>query len=352
MGMNMTERVTMTNRIAILGASGYTGAELVRLIASHPQMDIVALSADRKAGMQMAEVFPFLRHLTLPKLVKIDDIDFSGVDLCFCALPHATTQEVIARLPRDLKIVDLSADFRLRDPADYEKWYGAKHAAPDLQKEAVYGLTEFYRDDIRHGRLIAGTGCNAAAGQFALRPLISAGVIDLDRIVIDLKAGVSGAGRTAKENLMHAELSGGTHSYSAGGKHRHLGEFDQEFSKIAGRPVQVQFTPHLLPMNRGILATVYVTGDPGAVHATLAQAYAAEPFLQVLPFGALPSTRDIAGSNYCHIGVIGDRIAGRALVIAVLDNLTKGSSGQAIQNANLMLGIQETMGLTLAPIFP
>jgi N-acetyl-gamma-glutamyl-phosphate reductase len=342
----------MTYRIAILGASGYTGAELVRLIATHPRMQIVALSADRKAGMSMAEVFPFLRHLDLPKLVKIEEIDFAGVDLCFCALPHATTQEVVARLPRDLKIVDLSADFRLRDPAEYEKWYGQPHAATDLQAEAVYGLTEFYREEIKAARLVAGTGCNAATGQFALRPLVAAGVIDLDDILIDLKAGVSGAGRSLKENLLHAELSGGTHAYSAGGKHRHLGEFDQEFSKIAGRPVRVQFTPHLLPMNRGILATVYVKGEATVVHHTLAAAYASEPFLTVLPFGSLPSTRDIAGSNFCHLGVIGDRRPGLAVVVAVLDNLTKGSSGQAIQNANLMLGLPETEGLMLAPVFP
>ncbi|MGL5009138.1 MAG: N-acetyl-gamma-glutamyl-phosphate reductase, partial [Paracoccaceae bacterium] len=248
----------MTRKIAILGASGYTGAELVRLIATHPSYRIVALSADRKAGMAMGEVFGFLRHLDLPRLQKIDEMDFAGVDLVFCALPHGTTQEVIAALPRDMKIVDLSADFRLRDPAAYALWYGQPHQQPGLQAEAVYGLTEFYRDDIRAARLVAGTGCNAAAGQYALRPLIAAEVIDLDRIVIDLKAGVSGAGRSLKENLLHAELSGGTHTYSAGGKHRHLGEFDQEFSKVAGRPVQVQFTPHLLPMNRGILATVYV----------------------------------------------------------------------------------------------
>ena len=342
----------MKHRIAILGASGYTGAELVRLIATHPKMEIVALSADRKAGMTMAEVFPFLRHLDLPTLVKIDEIDFSRIDLCFCALPHATTQEVIAKLPKSLRIVDLSADFRLRDPAAYEKWYGKPHAAIEVQKEAVYGLTEFYRDEIRAARLVAGTGCNAATGQFALRPLIAAGVIDLDDIAIDLKAGVSGAGRSAKENLLHAELSEGTYSYSAGGKHRHLGEFDQEFAKIAGRPVLVQFTPHLLPMNRGILATVYVKGDPAVVHQTLFDAYVAEPFIEVLPFGALPSTRDIRGSNFCHIGVIGDRIPGRAVVVAVLDNLCKGSSGQAIQNANLMLGLDETTGLMLAPVFP
>jgi N-acetyl-gamma-glutamyl-phosphate reductase len=342
----------MTYKIAILGASGYTGAELVRLIATHPMMQVVALSGDRKAGMTMAEVFPFLRHLDLPILQKIEDIDFTNVDMAFCALPHATSQAVVAALPRKLKIVDLSADFRLRDPAEYQKWYGQPHMQPELQAEAVYGLTEFYRDDIRTARLVAGTGCNAAAGQFALRPLIEAGVIDLDSILIDLKAGVSGAGRSAKENLLHAELSEGTQTYSAGGKHRHLGEFDQEFSKLAGRPVQIQFTPHLLPMNRGILATVYVKGDAQTIHNTLLSRYAAEPFINVLPFGSLPSTRDVRGSNFCHLGVIGDRIAGRTVIVSVIDNLTKGSSGQALQNANLMLGLDETMGLLLAPMFP
>ncbi len=342
----------MVKRVAILGASGYTGAELVRLIESHPTLAIEALTGERKAGMEMAEVFPFLRHLRLPRLSKIEDVDFSNVDLCFCALPHATTQEVVMGLPRDLRIVDLSADFRLRNPSDYEKWYGKPHAAPDLQEEAVYGLTEFYRAEIADARLVAGTGCNAAAGQYAVRPLIEAEVIDLDRIVIDLKAGVSGAGRSLKENLLHAELSEGAHAYSAGGTHRHLGEFDQEFSKVAGRQVRVQFTPHLIPANRGVLATVYVDGDPRVVHETLATTYADEVFLQVLPFGELPSIRHIRGSNFCHIGVIGDRVPGRAVVVATLDNLTKGSSGQAIQNANLMLGLPETEGLMLAPVFP
>ncbi len=342
----------MTLSVAILGASGYTGAELVRLIATHPGLTITGLSGDRKAGMEMAEVFPFLTPLTLPRLQKIEDMNLSSADLVFCALPHATSQEVIAALPRDLKVVDLSADFRLRDPAAYEKWYGKPHAAPDLQKEAVYGLTEFYRDQIRPARLVAGTGCNAAAGQYAIRPLISAGVIDLDDIILDLKNGVSGAGRSLKENLLHAELSGGTHPYSAGGTHRHLGEFDQEFTALAGRPVRVIFTPHLCPFNRGILATCYVKGDPAAIHAALAGAYGDEPFLHVLPMGKLPSTRSIAGSNHVQIGVSGDRVPGRATVVVALDNLTKGSSGQALQNANLMLGLPETQGLMLAPVFP
>jgi N-acetyl-gamma-glutamyl-phosphate reductase len=342
----------MTYNIAILGASGYTGAELIRLIAGHSSMTIKALGGNSKAGQQMSEVFPHLRHLDLPELVTIEDIDFSQIDLCFCALPHKTSQQVIAALPKTLKIVDLSADFRLRDPAEYEKWYGNPHAALEQQEEAVYGLTEFYRDEIAAARLVAGTGCNAATGQFALRPLIAAGVIDLDEIIMDLKCAVSGAGRALKENLLHAELSEGYHAYAVGGTHRHLGEFDQEFTAVAGRPVQVQFTPHLVPANRGILATCYVKGSAEEIHATLQKAYVGEPFIEVLPMGEAPSTRHIRGSNFCHIGVVADRIEGRVIVIAALDNLTKGSSGQALQNANLMLGLEETEGLMMAPLFP
>lgn len=342
----------MTHNVAILGASGYTGAELIRLIATHPGLRIAALTGERKAGQAMAAVFPFLRHMDLPDLVRIEDVDFAQIDLAFCALPHATSQAVIKDLPRTLRIVDLSADFRLRDPAAYEKWYGKPHAAEDIQKEAVYGLTEFYRDDIRRARLVAGTGCNAATGQYILRPLIAAGAIDLDRIILDLKCGVSGAGRSLKENLLHAELSEGTQPYAVGGTHRHLGEFDQEFSALAGRPVRIQFTPHLLPMNRGILATAWLDGDARRLHEVLTEAYREEPFIQVLPFGAVPSTHDVRGSNFVHIGVAGDRVPGRAMVAGVLDNLTKGSSGQALQNANLMLGYEETTGLMAPAIFP
>ena len=342
----------MTHKIAILGASGYTGAELVRLIAEHPNMEITALAAERKAGQPMAQVFPHLRHMDLPDLCKISEIDFSQIDLCFCALPHKTSQEVIRELPNILKIVDLSADFRLRDPEEYEKWYGNPHAAIVHQEEAVYGLTEFYRDEIRAARLVAGTGCNAATGQYVLRPLIVAGVIDLDDIILDLKCAVSGAGRALKENLLYAELSEGANAYAVGGTHRHLGEFDQELSQLAGRTVHVQCTPHLIPANRGILATSYVKGDPQSVYETLVSAYENEPFIQVLPFGGTPSTHHVRGSNYCHIGVAADRIERRAIVVAALDNLTKGSSGQALQNANLMLGEDETSGLMMAPLFP
>lgn len=342
----------MTHNIAILGASGYTGAELVRLIATHPSMRIAALSGERKAGMAMEEVYPHLRHLDLPRLETIEQIDLAGIDLVFCALPHATSQSVIKGLPRDLKVIDLSADFRLRDPAAYEKWYGKPHIAPDLQKEAVYGLTEFYRDEIRGARLVAGTGCNAATGQYALRPLIAAGVIDLDDIVVDLKAAASGAGRALKENLLFAELFENVQGYALGGTHRHLGEFDQEFSKIAGRKVEIQFTPHLIPATRGILLTAYVKGDADAVHDALQTAYAAEPFIHVLPQGSVPAMKEVRASNMCHIGVVGDRRAGRTIVIATLDNLTKGSSGQALQNANLMLGEDERAGLMAAPVYP
>jgi N-acetyl-gamma-glutamyl-phosphate reductase len=342
----------MAQKIAILGASGYTGAELVRLIATHPSFEIVALSADRKAGLDMADVFPHLRHLDLPKLRKIAEIDFTHVDLAFAALPHGLSQALVRDLPETVKVVDLGADFRLRDPAEYEKWYGAAHVATDLQKTAVYGLTEFYREDIRNARLVAGTGCNAATVQFALRPLIADGLIDLDDIICDLKNGPSGAGRSLKENMLFTERSTDTLGYAQGGKHRHLGEFDQEFSALAGRPVQIQFTPHLVPVNRGILASCYLKGDAQACHAALTAAYQDEPFVIVLPFGTAPGTGHVAGSNFCHIGVTSDRISGRVLVTAALDNLCKGSSGQAIQNANLMLGLDEKAGLMMAPVFP
>jgi len=343
----------MTNhKIAILGASGYTGAELVRLIATHPAMEIAALSADRKAGQTMESVYPQFRHLDLPDLVAVSEIDLAKVDLVFAALPHGLSQAIVKELPRTTRIVDLGADFRLRDPAAYQKWYNRPHDAPDIQPEAVYGLTEFYRDEIRGARLVAGTGCNAATVQYALRPVIAANLVDLDDIICDLKNGVSGAGRSLKENMLFAERWTDVAGYSQGGKHRHLGEFDQEFSAIAGREVRIMFAPHLVPINRGILATAYVKGDAAAIHAALAAAYAAEPFLQVLPFGELPSTGHVMGSNFCHVGVSGDRVPGRAMIVATLDNLCKGSSGQAIQNANLMLGLDETAGLMAPPLFP
>lgn len=341
----------MTKTIAIIGASGYTGAELIRILATHPDIRIGALCANAKAGMTIAQVFPHLRHLDLPALVTVEEVDWSGIDLAFAALPHGTSQEVVAGLPEHVKCVDLSAGFRLRDPAIYEKWYGDAHRALHLQDSAVYGLTEFYRDDIAGAHLVAGTGCNAATGMFAILPLLSAGVIDPDEIILDMFCGVSGAGRAAKEAMLHSEVSEGTHPYGLP-VHRHSSEFDQEFSRAAGRRVEAVFTPHLMPANRGILCTAHVRGDADAIHAAMVARYADEPFCVVLPQGEAPATRHVRGSNFVHLGVIADRRAGRVRVFSTLDNLAKGSSGQAIQNANLMLGLEETAGLMLAPMFP
>ena len=339
-------------KIAILGASGYTGAELIRIIFNHPEMEIEVLAAHSKAGLTVDKVFPHLRSLKLPPLIKIEDVDYSSIDLCICALPHKTSQEVIKGIPNDLRIIDLSADFRLQNADDYERWYGNAHQALEVQDEAVYGLTEFYRQEISGARVVAGTGCNAATGQYILRPLVEKGIIDLENIILDLKCAVSGAGRSLKENLLHSELSEGTNAYSVGGVHRHLGEFDQELSKIAGRAVNIQFTPHLIPANRGILATAYVNGNYQAVREVLSQRYENEHFIHILPSGETPSTHHVRGSNECHIGIVSDRIENRCIIVAALDNLTKGSSGQAVQNANLMLGIDETVGLSLVPLFP
>ena len=341
----------MAYKAGILGASGYTGAELVRLLATHPGIEVAALSADRRAGAWMAEVFPHLRHLSLPRLVRIEEIDVSALDIVFCALPHATTQEVVAALPGGTRVCDLSADFRLADPAAYEAWYGRPHQAPGLQREAVYGLPERHRAAIRSARIVAATGCNAATGILAVAPLLEAGVIDPDEIVIDLKAGVSGAGRGAKEAMLHAEISEGVHAYNID-HHRHLAEFEQEFTAAAGRAVSPTFTAHMMPQNRGILATIYVHGAAAAVHGALAAAYADEPFVHVLPRGEAPATRHVRGSNFAHLGVVAARRPNRAVVVAALDNLVKGAAGMAVQDANLMLGLDETAGLMAAPLFP
>jgi N-acetyl-gamma-glutamyl-phosphate reductase len=346
-------------KIGVLGASGYTGAELVRLLIAHPHVAIALLTADRRAGQAMADVFPQFSPYRLPPLTALDAADWAALklDLVFCALPHGTTQQVIkdlvARAP-GTKIVDLSADFRLADPAAYARWYGHAHAAPELQQEAVYGLTEIYRREIKAGRLVANPGCYTTCAELALIPLLKAKAIDADEIVIDAKSGVTGAGRAAREDMLFAEVSEGFHAYGVG-HHRHMAELDQEFSRAAGRDVVVSFTPHLVPMNRGILSTIYVRGLKASaqdLHALLAKAYANEPFVQVLPFGRLPQTRHVRGSNMTMIGVAADRIAGRAIIGSALDNLTKGASGQAVQNMNLVLGFPETAGLEQVALFP
>jgi N-acetyl-gamma-glutamyl-phosphate reductase len=346
-------------KIGVLGASGYTGAELVRLLLRHPHVDIVLLTADRRAGKPMAEVFPQFAPYALPTLTALDDADWPalGVDLVFCALPHGTTQKVIAdllaRMPA-IRVVDLSADFRLADPAAYARWYGHAHAAPELQKKAVYGLTEIYRSQIKSAQLVANPGCYTSCAELALIPLLRGNAIDPDEIVIDAKSGMTGAGRAVREEMLFSEVSEGFHAYSVG-HHRHMAELDQEFSKAAGREVIATFTPHLVPMNRGILSTIYVRGSkasPQDLHALLLKSYSNEPFVHLLPFGALPQTRHVRGSNMTFIGVSADRIVGRAIIGSALDNLTKGASGQAVQNMNLMLGFPETLGLEQVALFP
>ena len=338
-------------RTAIIGASGYTGAELVRILAGHPEFVISALVADRNAGRDYSDVYPAFRTLKLPRLQALDELDTSAVDIAFCALPHGTSQDTIGGLAGTMPVVDLSADFRLRDPLAYEQWYGRPHSQTELQKRAVYGLTEFYRTEISRTRLVACTGCNSATGLYPLIPLVSEGVIDTGNIVIDLKTGVSGAGRSPKETSLHAEVSEGFQAYGVA-VHRHLAEFDQELSRFAGQEVRVTFVPHLLPQNRGILATIYVMGDADVIHQTLARRYANEHFIEVLPLGTHPSTRHVRGSNFVYLGVVKDRVPGRTMLFSALDNLTKGSSGQAVQNANVMTGLDETCGLDLLPLIP
>jgi N-acetyl-gamma-glutamyl-phosphate reductase len=345
-------------RIGILGASGYTGGELLRLLLRHPHVEIKALTADRHAGQAMTAVFPQFSGFDLPKLVKIDEIDANALDFVFCGLPHGTTQTVIKKLlsaSAKLKIADLSADFRLQDPVMYEKWYGHEHLAPELQPEAVYGLAEIYREQIKKARLVAVPGCFPATSITAIVPLLEAGAIDPDSIVIDAKTGMTGAGRAAKEEMLFGEVSEGIHAYGVG-SHRHTAELDQELSLAAKRPVTVTFTPHLAPMNRGIYATHYVKlmGKTSVeqLHGLLADFYANEPFVKVLELGTVPQSRHVRGSNFIHIGVVPDRIPGRAVVIATLDNLIKGASGLAVQDMNLMLGFPEPEGLLQLALFP
>lgn len=342
-------------RVAILGASGYTGAELIRFLLRHPRARIVALTGERAAGKPVADVFPHLAPYDLPALTKIADVDWSGVDFVFCGLPHGTTQEVIAGLPEHVRICDLSADFRLFDVETYAQWYGHAHKAPALQENAVYGLSEITREAVAKARLVANPGCYPTASQLPLIPLLQAGLIEIDDIIIDAKSGVSGAGRDAKQGSLFTEVADGIHPYSIA-SHRHAPEIEQGLSQAAGKDVLVAFTPHLMPMARGILATTYVKlkGNATAddLRDALRNAYKDEPFVKVLADGVAPQTRHVRASNLCLINVFADRLPGRAIIISAIDNLVKGASGQAIQNFNIMYGFEETLGLDLVPVFP
>ena len=346
-------------RVAILGASGYTGGELMRLLVRHATVEIALLTADRRAGEAVATVFPHLASFDLPDFVALDEVGWSGsaLDVVFCALPHGATHAVARRLLGAGRptLIDLSPDFRLDEPAAYARWYGQPHGAGELQERAVYGLSELARERISQADLVACPGCYPTSALLPLVPLIGAGLIERDDIIIDAKSGVSGAGRGIKEASLFAEVGEGIHAYGLGG-HRHVPEIEQELGRAAGGEVAVNFTPHLMPMNRGLLATIYLRLSPGASVDALREAlrdrYAGEPFVQVVPAGAVPATRHVRGSNNCLIGVFEDRLPGRAVVLSVIDNLVKGASGQAVQNMNIACGLPETTALEQAPLFP
>src|SRR6516165_11896411 len=342
-------------RAAVLGASGYTGADLIRLAARHPNITIASLIAKGHAGQTLAQVFPHLATLGLPDLVTSDEVDWSKVDVVFCGLPHTTAHGEIAKIPERVKVIDMSADFRLRDPAIYAEWYGGAHTAPHLLKDAVYGLTEHYAQQIKAACLVACPGCYPTAVLLALLPLAKAKLIETDGVIIDAKSGVSGAGRSLKQNILFSEAGEGLSPYGIG-NHRHVPEIEQELSLAGAASVTINFTPHLAPMSRGELCTCYVrlSGKATAsdLRGALAKTYASEPFVHVIEEGVIPATQHVRASNFCHIGVFADRLPGRAIVVSAIDNLVKGSAGQALQNFNLMFGFDETTGLEQLPLFP
>lgn len=349
----MTSKPTI--RAAVLGASGYTGADLIRLAARHPNIKITALIAKTHAGETLAKVFPHLASLDLPALVTSEEVDWRKVDVAFCGLPHGTAHAEIAKLPEDVKIIDMSADFRLRDLQTYRSWYGGEHSCPALFKDAAYGLTEHYRAEIARARIAACPGCYPTAVLLALLPLARGGHMELQNIIIDAKSGVSGAGRSLKQNILFSEAGEGLSPYGVG-THRHVPEIEQELGAASGQDIVVNFTPHLVPMTRGELCTCYVALSNGAsaddIREVLKETYCKDPFVRVLDEGLIPATQHVRGSNYCHIGVFSDRIPGRAIVISTIDNLVKGSAGQALQNFNVMHGLEETTALEQLPLFP
>ena len=341
--------------IAVIGASGYTGADLIRLAIRHPNIAIKSLVAKTHAGQSAGAVFPHFHGFGLPNMVDVSEVDWDQIDAVFCGLPHGAAHEIIAKLPVHLKIIDMSADFRLRDPEIYQTWYGAPHGATELLKQAVYGLSEHYREAIKAARLTACPGCYPTATLLALLPLVKAGMIDTADLIIDAKSGVSGAGRGLKQNTLFCEAGEGLSPYGVA-NHRHAPEIEQELARASGRQVTVNFTPHLAPMSRGELVTCYLRLNEGIgaddLRMRLRDAYTEAPFVEVLNEGLIPATQHVRGSNYCRIAVFADRIPGRAIVISTLDNLVKGSAGQALQNFNLMFGFDETTGLTQLPLFP
>jgi len=343
-------------RVAIIGGSGYTGLELMRLLARHPGVELTAVTSREFDGQPVSAVFPALAgicplNFSWPDPVKLA----AGAELFFVALPHQTAMMVIPTLlEAGAKVVDLSADFRFRDRAVYEQWY-QEHSAPHLLAEAVYGLPELYREAIKSARLVGNPGCYPTSVILGLAPLLAGGLIDPHSIIADCKSGASGAGRGVSLATLYCEVNDGFRAYKVAG-HRHTPEMEQELGRLAGEPLTITFTPHLVPMSRGILATLYATPrrhlEDSEVNAAYQRFYQAEPFVRLCPPETLPNTAAVRGSNYCDLAVRLDRRAKRLIVVSAIDNLTRGASGQAVANMNLMLGFPETQGIDTVPFLP
>jgi len=346
----------MKTNVGIIGATGYTGVELLRLLLHHPEVEVTALTSQKYAGVPVDQVFPSLGK-RLP--LKCEELSVEKIsektDFIFTAVPHKTAMETVPLFYRSGKrVVDLSADFRLKDAAVYERWY-QKHTATDLLGESVYGLPELHRDKIRNAKIVGNPGCYPTGALIGLIPMIKKGLITPEGIVVDSKSGVSGAGRDVVLESLFCEVNEGVKAYKIFA-HRHTPEIEQELSLLGRKKIAVTFVPHLIPMDRGILSTLYVrlinkinTEELlGAFH----EFYGKEPFIRILPKGKLPNTKNVRGSNFCDIGVTVSETDGRAVVVTAIDNLVKGASGEAVQNMNIMLGYPETLGLDIVPLFP
>jgi N-acetyl-gamma-glutamyl-phosphate reductase len=343
--------------VAIIGASGYTGVELARILCSHKQIKLTAATSRQYANQPLGQVFPNLRKMTdlVCENLTADEL-CSRADFFFTAVPHKTAMNIVPDLlAAGKKVVDLSADFRLRDVSVYEQWY-QPHSAAEFLKEAVYGLPELYREKIRTARLIANPGCYPTSIILGLAPLLKAGCIEPQSIIADSKSGTSGAGRSAQVGSLFCEVADGFRAYKVGGTHRHTPEIEQEINTFLPEPVRISFTPHLLPISRGILSTVYAQLKPGVQHADIRhcydQMYGLEPFIRVLPEDTYPATQYVRGSNFCDIGFKVDSRTNRVIILSAIDNIVKGAAGQAVHNMNLMCGFDETAGLESAPFFP
>jgi N-acetyl-gamma-glutamyl-phosphate reductase len=341
-------------RVGIVGGTGYTGSELLRVLAGHPEAELAVITSRAEAGMPVAELFPNLRGQVDRVFEAPDPESLAACDLVFFATPNGTAMGMVPELlERGVRVVDLAADFRLRDPALWRAWYGSEHGAPGLLEEAVYGLPEVYRERIREARLVANPGCYPTAVQLGFLPLLEAGLADADALVASCMSGVSGAGRKAATGLLLCEASESLRAYGVAG-HRHLPEIRQELSRAAGRPVGLTFVPHLAPMIRGIHATLYArVSERGRDLQALYEArYAAEPFVDMLPAGAHPETRSVRGTNVARIAVHRPQDGDMVVVLSAIDNLGKGAATQAVQNMNLMLGLPEAMGLEQVAALP